>query len=49
VVGDRSPAAVKCNPVKIIGQPYQDGKGNVEEKEIVEVNSETKREFNEKV
>jgi hypothetical protein len=31
-------------------QPYQDGKGNVEDrKEIVEVNSETKRKFNEKV
>jgi hypothetical protein len=32
-----------------MGHPYQDGKGNVEEKEIVEVNSETKRAFNEKV
>jgi hypothetical protein len=31
-------------------QPYQDGKANVEDrKEIVEVNSETKRKFNEKV
>jgi hypothetical protein len=32
-----------------VNRPYQDGKGNVEKKEIVEVNSETKREFNEKV